>query len=138
MEKYITLTIPMTDIDGKNIYWWASDHMPRVIEKLEKDNVNYDFVQVVTSAGNGGHREFVIMKLKPNLHLSPKIIEGTRVLVIKGDRGYVGCEATVKDIESDGKCRIVFGGEYMHDNVNNIETDVNNRNTTKKDMIIIP
>ncbi len=64
-------------------------------------------------------------------------LEGASVLVIKGDRDYVGCVAKVEDIQPDGSCKINFGSEYMYDNINNIELDVLKRNTTECDLIII-
>lgn len=57
MSKYIT-------IDNVPSGWWAPERMPDIIEKVEKENPNYEFVQIVTSPGNGGYKEFIIMKLK--------------------------------------------------------------------------
>lgn len=69
MEKYITISVPGWDDNGDNLSWWVPEHMPRVIAKVEKNNPDYEFHQIVTSPGNGNYREFIIMKLKSNKDL---------------------------------------------------------------------
>lgn len=63
-EKYITTEIPSCEQHGESIAWWAPKHAPKVIKELERKNPGYDFHQFVTSPGNGGYREYAIMKLK--------------------------------------------------------------------------
>jgi hypothetical protein len=63
-NKYILRDIPSVDKDDKHISWWAYEHCLKAIEKLEFDNPNYEFVQIITSPGNGPYGDFAIMKLK--------------------------------------------------------------------------
>lgn len=46
--------------------------------------------------------------------------EGDTVKIYAGDRDYVNCTATVKDIQPDGACKISFGSEYMNANISEI------------------
>ena len=64
MKKYIVVHIPDRDENDKILCWWVPEHFLKVIEILEKNTPEYDFHQVVTSPGNGGYREFALMKLK--------------------------------------------------------------------------
>ena len=63
-EKYITAEIPRCEQHGGSIAWWAPEDAPKVIKELERKNPDYDFHQFVTKPGNGGYREYAIMKLK--------------------------------------------------------------------------
>jgi hypothetical protein len=45
------------------------------------------------------------------------IKEGTKVKLIRGDRDRVGCIYTVQDIQVDGCCRFVGGGESCYGHV---------------------
>jgi hypothetical protein len=67
MEKYILVHIPTEDENGKKINWWVPEQFLKVITVLEKNTPEYDFHQIVTSPGNGGYREFAVMKLKTKL-----------------------------------------------------------------------
>lgn len=74
--KYITLEIPdaITYNPDYNPHykssptishrWFVKDGAVHVIELLEKQNPNYEFVQFMTSPGHGWHKEFAIMKRK--------------------------------------------------------------------------
>lgn len=46
--------------------WWAPKNCLNFIATIENDNPAYEFVQIVTSPGNGGYKEFAIMKLRDN------------------------------------------------------------------------
>jgi hypothetical protein len=64
LEKYITTGIVQCGTYGKNLKWWDKDDAPTVIAILEQKHPGYEFHQFVTSPGNGGYREYAIMKLK--------------------------------------------------------------------------
>jgi len=63
-EKYITTEIAQCGTYGKHLSWWRPDDAPTIIAILEQKNPGYDFHQFVTSPGNGGSKEYAIMKLK--------------------------------------------------------------------------
>ena len=63
-DKYITVSIPTCTKHGERLNWWNPGHVPKIILKMESENIGYDFHQFVTSPGNGGHGEYAIMKLK--------------------------------------------------------------------------
>lgn len=50
--------------EDKSYHWWNPEHLPKVIEMLENNYKEYEFVQVVTRAGTGGYPSFFLMKLK--------------------------------------------------------------------------
>lgn len=64
MKKYIIIDFPEKDEDENRLCWWVPAHALKTIEIIEKQNPDYVFHQIVTSPGNGGYREFIIMKLK--------------------------------------------------------------------------
>jgi hypothetical protein len=68
MDKYITIPDNFRfpeEIESNNNYtWWVPEELPLVIEMLEKYKPDYEFVQVITSPGNGGYPSFFLMKLK--------------------------------------------------------------------------
>ncbi len=45
------------------------------------------------------------------------IKEGTKVKLLRGDRDRVGCIYTVQDIQADGCCRFVGGGECCYGHI---------------------
>jgi hypothetical protein len=61
MEKYITREIPR----ASGVHWWVPECAPKIIEMLELANPHYEFVQFVTSPGNGGYKEYAILRLMP-------------------------------------------------------------------------
>lgn len=67
MDKYITVDIPKNDKNNNFLAWWVPSKITKIIEIAEEENPNYDFHQIVTSPGNGGYSEFMLMKLKPEI-----------------------------------------------------------------------
>ena len=60
MDKYISVSVPSVQDCG--YAWWTPKGALKVISFLEKEQPEYEFVQIVTSPGNGGYKEFAIMK----------------------------------------------------------------------------
>ena len=60
--KYKTINIP--DYWECHLNWYVPEHAPKVIEYIERQNPNYEFLQFVTREGNGGYSSFALLKEK--------------------------------------------------------------------------
>lgn len=68
MSKY--MSVPILKKHECGYSWWVPEDAPKVIEALEKEHPKLEFVQFVTSPGNGGYREYALMKLKEDPYSS--------------------------------------------------------------------
>lgn len=65
LPKYITIDMSYDSDKPERVRgWWVPSNCLKFIETIEEENPDYEFVQIVTSPGNGGYREFAIMKLR--------------------------------------------------------------------------
>ena len=60
--KYIATGIP--DRNECGFCWWVPKDVVEVIEYLEKEYPEMDFVQFVTRPGNGGHPDYALLRRK--------------------------------------------------------------------------
>jgi hypothetical protein len=55
-----------------------------------------------------------------------KTLENALVIIVCGDRDWVGYEAVIEDIQEDGSCKIVSGGAYYNSNIKYVQTTPTN------------
>jgi Ni2+-binding GTPase involved in maturation of urease and hydrogenase len=65
MKKFITVEIPEKDNNGHRLAWWMPDMCLTIIDILEQENPEYDFLQIVTTGNLACNMKFALMKLKP-------------------------------------------------------------------------
>ena len=57
--------------------------------------------------------------------------ENMEVTIISGDRDWVNTVCIIKEVKSNGDCKVTskFAGDYYNGNVKNIQTDPKGTNT---------
>lgn len=64
LKKYISVEVPKKDEDNKELKWWIDDDCIEIIKILERENPNYEFIQLIVAPVIGLYKDIVIMKLK--------------------------------------------------------------------------
>lgn len=55
-----------------------------------------------------------------------EIKNGTKAILLSGDRDRVGNIVTIEDIQPDGKCKMNFGFDFCLGNTKEVDTDPGN------------